>query len=107
MATAWLIRLAAVMACAFAFTAIGWRLGVDHVEAGQAREAALIARTAEAVEGRTATAIAGIKVTRQTINGKVREIVREKTVYRDCLVDPDLQRLLDNARAGQAVESSN
>jgi hypothetical protein len=102
MPTAWLVKIAAVAAAAFALLAAGWRLGVDHVQAGEAREKALIQLAANAVEDRTAQQIAGIKVTSQTVNAKVREIVKENTVYRDCVLDAATSSLLDAARAGTA-----
>lgn len=50
-----------------------------------------------------ATEIAKIKVTQQTINRKVETLTREVPVYRDCIHDPAVSGLLDQARAGGRV----
>jgi len=77
------------------------------VTAGQARDQALSTAAADAVEARTATRIAGIKITRQTINGQVREVIRDNPIYRDCVLDPAAIGLLDAARQGRTAPSSN
>ncbi len=95
---------AAVLLCLIIGAAgIGWKVGRDGANAKHASMAALITETADAVEQRTATRIAAVKVVRQTINGQVREVIRENTVYRECVVDPDMQRLLNAAREGHAI----
>ncbi len=88
-----------VMLLAVILVGIGYKAGSDSTRLA-------IQETADAVEQRTAKRISAIKVVRQTINGQVREVVRENTVYRECLVDPDLQRLLNSAREGKAVADS-
>jgi hypothetical protein len=46
-----------------------------------------------------AAAIAKISVTHTTIRQRAEVTVREKPVYRDCVNDPAVERLLDSARA--------
>jgi hypothetical protein len=101
MITPAILRLLAVaLACVGIFGA-GWSLGQDHIKADQADQAALIKATAAAVQLQTAEQIAAIRVVNQTVSGKVREVVRENVVYRDCLIEPALQRLLNAAREGK------
>lgn len=93
--------VAATLAVAGALFGAGWRAGQDRAEASHRAREELIRDTADAVEARTAERIAGIRVVHQTINGQVREVVRENTVYRDCVVDESTRRLLDAARRGE------
>ncbi len=98
-----LVALGAVIVAALLF-AMGWQSGADHATATQAAQEALIRSTAAEVEARTAKRISAIRVTNQTIQGQLREVVRESTVYRDCLLDEPARRLLDAARAGTALQ---
>ena len=75
----------------------GFRLGVDHVEAGQAREDAQIVRAVDAANIAAAKAIAGIKITNQKITQEVRHETSTQTVYRDCAHTPDGLRLVNQA----------
>lgn len=79
---------------------VGWLSGRQGEKAAQASREELVRDAADAVEARTAERIAAIRVVNQTISGKVREVVRENTVYRDCVIDEPMRRLLDAARAG-------
>lgn len=103
-----MLRIAVVAISAVALAggllAAGWKLGRDNLQAEQASISSAILETADAIELRTAQRIADIRVTRQVVGGKVREIVRENTVYRDCLVDAATERLLNDARAGRTPE---
>jgi hypothetical protein len=69
-------------------------------QAAAVQEAAVIASQA------AAEAIAKIKPVHQTINRKVQETVREVPVYRDCVNDPAVERLLNDARAGRKPADS-
>jgi hypothetical protein len=103
------ILIGAVLALLIAvgLAAIAYKAGRDGANAKHAAMAALITEAADAIEQRTATRIAAIKVVRQTINGQVIEVIRESTVYRECVVDPDMRRLLDAARNGEALPGAN
>jgi hypothetical protein len=65
-------------------------------------EVALVAR--EAAIAAASERIAGITVTHTTIRHKAEVITREKPVYRDCVNDSGVERLLDSARANQPPE---
>jgi hypothetical protein len=80
----------------------GYRAGHDRATATEKAQELRLQELAAKVTASTAESIAGIRVVNQTVSGKVREVVRENTVYRDCAVDPYLQRLLDSARQGRA-----
>jgi|SRR6478736_531021 len=95
-----LLSGAVAVVLAIGLVLAGWKAGKDHAIAQQASMSALIVESANAVEARTAERIARIRVRNQTINGQVREVVRENTVYRDCVLDADTVRLLDAAREG-------
>jgi hypothetical protein len=98
---------AAAVVLASILVGIGYQAGADSVTARQASLSELIAETARAVELRTAERIAAIRVVNQTIQGKVREVVHENTVYRDCVIDPATVRLLDAAREGRSIEPAS
>lgn len=78
----------------------GFSLGADHEVARQAKTVALIAAVKEQAQQGAADAIAKIDITQTTINRKVETITREVPVYRECLNTPDVERLLNDARAG-------
>lgn len=99
----WVRPALTVLAC-IALIAFGWRLGADHQIANAAKDAELVRMAADAIEARTAKRISAIRVVNQTINGQVREIIRENTKYRDCIIDDATRRLLDSARKGAALE---
>jgi hypothetical protein len=94
---------AAAVLLASILVAIGFKFGRDNATAKHLEAAVLVQQAADAVEARTATRIAGIRVINQTINGQVREVIRESTVYSECLVPADMQRLLEHAREGRAA----
>lgn len=98
----WVRPALTVLGC-IALIAFGWRLGADHEIANAATRKELAREVADAVEIRVGKRIAAIRVVNQTINAKVRETLRENTVYRDCLLDEPTKRLLDAARAGGAA----
>lgn len=72
------------------------RATIEEV-ARESREAALDA---------AAEAIAKISVTHTTIRQKAEVVTREVPVYRDCINDARVERLLDDARANRATAES-
>ncbi len=101
-----IIGAAAVLLSAV-LVGIGFKAGQDNATAEHLEAAALVQSAADAVEARTATRIAAIRVINQTINGQVREVIRENVVYRECLVPDDMQRLLEHAREGRAASAAD
>lgn len=77
----------------------GFRLGGDHEIAAQAKTQALIAVVKEEAQQGAAEAIGKIDIKQTTINRKIETITHENTVYRDCVVTPDVAGLLDASRA--------
>lgn len=76
-----------IVACLLALMgagAGGFKLGMDHVEAGQAREDKHIQEAVQAASTAAAQAIAKIKVVNTTIQNEVQREVQTNTVYRDC-----------------------
>jgi hypothetical protein len=96
------IAIAVALLLAGSLAGIGFKVGRDSANAKHAAMAALITEAADAMEVRTAGRIAAIRVVNQTITGQVRETIRENTVYRDCVVPADMQRMLELAREGRA-----
>lgn len=97
----WLIKGAAALAVAATFIGTGWKLGVDHVTAKQARDKDLINQAADAFDGRVATHVGNMSVRHQTIVQPAKETIREEIQYRDCVQSTDVERLLDAARANR------
>lgn len=62
----------------------GFKLGVDHEVASQAREDAHIAEAVDAANSAAAAAIAKIKVVNTTVQNEVQREIQTNTVYRDC-----------------------
>lgn len=96
----------ACLAAILAAGAGGFRLGVDHEVAAQAREDAHIAEAVDAANASAAQAIAKLKPTYTTIQGKVRHEVETNTVYRDCKLSPDGLLLANQALAGGTETAS-
>mgnify|MGYP007100056026 CR=1 FL=1 len=86
-------------------TALGFHLGSRHEIANQLEDKALIEQAADAFDKRSASRIAKLRPLHQTIQSKIQETVRENIVYRDCVVDPVTERLLDDARANRPVSA--
>jgi hypothetical protein len=84
-------------------TALGFRLGSRYEVAQQLEDKAIIEQAADAFDERSAARISQLRPLHQTIQSKIQETVRENTVYRDCVVDPATERLLDDARASRPV----
>jgi hypothetical protein len=95
-----IIALVTLTLTGFVF-ACGYQWGGDRARATQAAQEAIIAAAADQVERRTAKRIAAIRVVNQTIQGQVREVIRENPVYRDCVLEPAVARMLDGARQGR------
>jgi hypothetical protein len=85
-----------------AATAGGFKLGSDHQVAKQAETKELIAEAADAFDGRVADHVGKIKPIHKTIQNNIEGTVRENTYYRDCVNEPSVQRLLDDARANRS-----
>lgn len=84
----------------------GLRVGSDHEIAKQARTEQLIAATEKRTQDVVATAIAKMIPIQQTIRQKTETVIREVPIYRDCINDPAVERLLDAARANREPEST-
>jgi hypothetical protein len=67
--------------------------------------AAAIDKASDKASDAAAKAIAEQKPVTQVIKQRVETITREVPVYRDCLSDPAVERLLDDARAGRPVSA--
>lgn len=97
-----LVSVGVTLAAATMLFAVGWASGAAREKAAHKAAQELIREAADAVDSRVAERISAIRVVNQTVSGRVREVVRENTVYRDCVVDPALQRVLEAAREGRA-----
>lgn len=88
------IAWAASVAGAFFY---GQGIGRDSEIATQAREdkVAVIAR--EAAASAVADSISKMQVKNVTIRQQLETQVRENTIYRDCKLDPAIQRLLNSS----------
>lgn len=82
----------------------GYRAGANSVTAELARQDSIEQRTRDAALKVTAEAIAGIQVNHTTIRQRTEEKIREVPVYRDCVNDPTVERLLNDARANRVPE---
>lgn len=80
----------------------GMKVGKDRQVAVQARLEQTLAEIERRTQKAVADQIAAIEVKQVTIQAKVHEVLREKTVYRDCVTDESVRVLLDEARAGGA-----
>lgn len=78
----------------------GFKLGVDHEVAAQAREQNHIAEAVDAANNAAAQAIAKIKVTNTTIQNEVQREVQTNTVYAECRNTSPGLRLLNQALTG-------
>ncbi len=101
-----LVSVGVTLAAAAVLFGVGWASGAAREKAAHMASAALVRDAAEAVDAKVAERIAAIRIVNQTVSGRVREVIRENVVYRECLVDPAMQRLLDAAREGRAEPAS-
>lgn len=97
----WLVKGLAVLGAALVLLGAGWKLGVDHVEAREARDKELIQQAATAFDESVAKHVGAIRVKHTTIQNEAKETIRESTFYRECVNDPAVERLLDDARANR------
>ena len=79
----------------------GTDVGRDGEIAKQAAIEQAIRDTRQAALEGAADAISKIKVTNTTVQGKTETIVRERTVYSNCVHDPDLMRIINEALTGR------
>jgi hypothetical protein len=105
-------RIEILLACALLWVVsgigaffYGRNLGIESAQLEQAEWQKVIAAVEERAQNGAAAEIAKIKVTQQTINRKVETLTREVPVYRDCIHDPAVSGLLDQARSGGRVQA--
>ena len=85
----------------------GFKLGVDHEVASQARAEKLVQDAGEKMTQAAATAIAQLKPKYTTIQNEVQREIVTKTVYADCRHSPDGLRLVNQALDGGAAAASD
>jgi hypothetical protein len=100
-----LILLVVYLASGIGAFFYGRNLGIESAQLEQAEQQKLIAAVESRAQAGAAAEIAKIKVVQQTINRKVETLTREVPVYRDCVHDPAVTGLLDQARAGGRVQA--
>lgn len=81
----------------------GFKLGVDHEAASQARDQKHITEAVDAANATAAQAIAAIKPKYTTIQNEVQREIRTNTVYADCKLPADGLRIVNQALNGGAV----
>jgi hypothetical protein len=79
-----------------------FNFGRDHEIGAQAREDQTRTETREAAREGVAEALAKIEVQRVEITQPIQTIVRERTVYRECLHDADVVRGINAALTGSS-----
>ena len=96
-----LLAMAAAIALAGAG---GFKLGVDHEVAAQARAEKLVEEAGKKMEDAAAKAIAQLKPKYTTIQNEVQREIRTNTVFADCKLPVDSLRLVNQAlNAGGAA----
>lgn len=80
----------------------GFRLGITHERGIAAAQQELIERAADAFDAKVADHVSKIRPLHKTIQVNAKEIISEVPVYRDCVNDPSVERLLDAARANRS-----
>lgn len=99
--------LFALLGAILAAGAGGFKLGVDHEFASQAREDAHIAQAVDAATTVAAKAIGELRPKYTTIQNEVIRDVKTNTVYRDCKLSDDGMRLANQAlNAGTTTPGS-
>lgn len=95
----WLIGIGMAIGLFFSGVSVGkkWEEGRQAVESNHVAEAVDAANTA------AAEAIAKIRPTYNTIQGKLERQIEINTFYRDCRLDPVGVQLLDQALKGGAI----
>lgn len=92
-----------IIACLVAILAAGaggFKLGVDHEQAAQAREDQHIAQAVDAASTAAAQAIAQLKPKYTTIQNKLEKQIETHTVFRDCRLDALSLQLANQALGG-------
>jgi hypothetical protein len=82
----------------------GFQFGVKYANGRHAVTEQIIADVREQAQLGAADAISKIEVRHVTIRQKAEEVIREVPVYRDCVNDPRVERLLDDARSNRDAE---
>lgn len=101
-----ILLLSAALACGGSY--LKGRSDGRKVEVAERATLDEVARVAsEAATRASAAQIAKISVTHTTIRHQAEVITREKPVYRDCVNDPGVERLLDAARANAEPEPAS
>jgi hypothetical protein len=98
------VLIAIVLFYASSLGIVGWKafdLGQANIIAEQALIEKTERTTREIAMEAAAEQIATLRPQHQTINRKVETITREVPIYRDCVSSPDIERMLDDARAGR------
>ena len=85
----------------------GFKLGVDHEVAAQAREQDHIAEAVDAANTAAAQAIAKLQPKYTTIRQELEREIRTETVYADCRHGPNGMRLVNQALNGGAVATGD
>lgn len=95
----------AVAVCALIIASFfyGQHVGKAEQVASEVKQDTLVSAVKDAALTSAAQAIAGIRITQTTIKQEVEHDIREVPVYRDCVNTPDVERLLDAARANRPV----
>lgn len=99
-----------IIACLIAILgagAGGFKLGVDHEVAGQARAEKLVMDASQEMRLAAAEAISAIKVKNTTIRQELEREIRTETVYADCKHSPDGLRLVNQALTNGAVATGD
>jgi hypothetical protein len=78
----------------------GFTLGMEHIEASQAREDGRTEKAIAAGAEAAAKAIANIKITNTTIQNEVQREIKTNTIYADCRHSADGLRLINDAIRG-------
>lgn len=100
----YLIGAACLIVCAAVVSSYfyGTHVGTVEAEAKQAKLDATVIAVRDAAQEGAAAAIAKIDIKQTTIRQTVEHTIRENVVYRDCVNDPTVERLLNDARADRA-----
>jgi len=85
----------------------GFKLGIDHEQASQAREDQHIAQAVDAANAASAQAIASLKIVHKNISNEVRREVETNTIYRDCVLPANGVQLANQALAGTKPADSS
>lgn len=103
------MNLTIVLACLLALSVLaggsymkGRRDGAAVTIADQRHDDEIRMETLQLAQQGAAEAIAATDIKQVTIRQKVETITREVPVYRDCINDPAVERLLNDARANTA-----